>query len=249
MLKNLSKNHSVNTGRTLLILPHAGGYGEQYLGLVSALEKRGISTYSMERTPPLSTWEYLIAESIEELVKKFHSVEGSLLLLGHSMGALIGYQLLLASETHSSLSKLKVGLVASSFKAPLEPLTLANHPISEQSQNDFLRSVARFGAISKEFSQNEGNSYFVEKLREDFKLLERYSNSSLAIDTESRTPRQLSSPIWAWFAEKDPSLSMNEVLNWRQLTKREFNFHLFEGDHFFILNNPILCADLIGDYI
>ncbi len=141
---------------------------------------------------------------------------------GHSMGALIAYELTirLAQERLG----MPVKLFASAARAPhLDSTTPPRHLLPD---NEFMDAVCEFDGIPSEVLANgELLDIVLATLRADFRLCETY---------QFRGSGRLGCPIRAFAGSSDRSPTLEEVRPWRDLTDVDFDMTIFPGGHFFL---------------
>lgn len=146
-------------------------------------------------------------------------------IYGHSMGATLGL---------SVVSKLeKLG------HFPEQLIVSGNPGPGIKKEKDFLRYLlndAEFkeelrdlGGIPEEvLKDDELYDFFAPIIRADFECLEKdsFSEKSIAIHT----------PIYAMMGTEEETC--HEIENWGTFTNAGFQYHVLEGNHFFIYNHP-----------
>jgi len=147
---------------------------------------------------------------------------GPYALYGHSMGALIAYELAVALE---SVGLVPEHLFVSSYRAPQMPARLT--PIHQLDDDGLIAAVQhRYGGIPDQLLREpELLKLFVPCLRADFTLLETY---------EPALRRPLSCPISAFGGTADEAVTIDELDGWRAQTGVRFTKKLFNGGHFFL---------------
>lgn len=156
---------------------------------------------------------------------------------GHSMGALIAYEL--SRTLMKEQNKQPLRLFVSGKSAP--HLKSNRPPLYNLPKNEFIKELTNFNGTPKEIINNEEvMSYFEPKLRRDFEVCDtyKYINNGL-----------LSCPITIYGGIDDDMVSNNELEAWGDLTKNYYKVHLFKGDHFFIYNNLSFIIDSIKEYV
>lgn len=144
-------------------------------------------------------------------------------LFGHSMGALIVYEL--AQALRHTGSPLPAHLFVSGRRAPSLPDPLL--PIHGLPTDDMLRAIGqRYGNLPELVMQDaELKAIYAPLLQADFTLVETYQPSTL-------TP--LPCPVTALGGDADPFATEAELQAWRPLTQSQFDLHLLPGGHFYL---------------
>jgi surfactin synthase thioesterase subunit len=158
-----------------------------------------------------------------------------LALFGHSMGALLGFEL--ARELRRRAASPPVALFLSAHRAPHLPSrspTIHHLPDSE-----FIQEVTRrYQAIPAAVLQDaELMRLLLPGLKADFGVLERYVYAPEA---------PLECPLTVFGGEADPTVTGPELEAWRDQTTGPFHVRLFPGDHFFLRTQaqPLLSSIL-----
>jgi len=153
-------------------------------------------------------------------------------LFGHSLGALISFEL--ARELRRRNWPCPVHLFVSASRAPQIPdLDLPLHRLPEP---QFTESLRRLNGTPKEVLQNpELMQLFLPALRSDLAILETYFYA---------TEERLECPISAFGGMEDSKVSHEQLDAWRDQTHGDFTLRMFPGDHFFWHSNrkPLLQA-------
>ena len=151
------------------------------------------------------------------------SINSPYIFLGHSMGALISYELThkLLSEYNSSPLKLYV----SAHRAPNLPKDgIIMH---ELGNDEFINELRLIDGLAAEILQHpELLDLLLPIIRNDYKLCETYNYEK---------KEKLDIPISVFGGIQDKDISKTQLMEWSDLTTAEFNLKLFDSDHFFIL--------------
>jgi surfactin synthase thioesterase subunit/acyl carrier protein len=156
-------------------------------------------------------------------------------LFGHSMGAMIGYEV--ARQLQTQRDPEPVHLFVSSRAAPQRVNTAA--PLRDLPARSFMDELQRlYGAVPDVIRHNaELQDVFLPILRADVTLLETYTY----------VPGEpLHCPISAFGGEQDQSVTQEALAAWREHTRAPFTQHLFPGDHFYINHAWEALAEIIA---
>ena len=141
-------------------------------------------------------------------------------LFGHSMGALIAYELAHTLEDQYGMSP--VQLFVSARSAPHLP-----HPgpcLYTLPPDEFVAQLRMLKGTPDELLV-DADPVWLQRLRADFELNEAYQ-------PRPRTP--LSVSIAAFAGRTDPRVSVADMQAWSKHTCRSFALREFESDHFFV---------------
>jgi medium-chain acyl-[acyl-carrier-protein] hydrolase len=141
---------------------------------------------------------------------------------GHSMGALIGFEL--ARQLRTLGNRDPVFLIVSGHRAPHLPDR--RPPIHHLPDPRFLEEVRRLNGTPEEILQNaELRELLLPVLRADFTVCETY---------RYHAGRPLDCPIYALGGQQDPGVNPDELAAWQSHTRGTFNLHMLPGNHFFL---------------
>ncbi|PSM42767.1 thioesterase [Streptomyces dioscori] len=213
----------------LVCLPYAGGtpsvhrnwaahLGDDVHVVPVLLPGRGLRS----RETPYTDLGALVADLADALIE--HELAQDYALFGHSMGALLAYEV--ARELRDRGLPEPAHLFVSGSKAPHLYGDRRDHLLSDADLRQLVRDLGGLGA-----DDTIGSSYLERRLpvlRADLTVCETYR----------WTPRRpLSCPMTAFSATGDPIASAHEMEAWRVHTRGSLLRHHVEGDHFF-LNGP-----------
>ncbi|MDN5898490.1 MAG: thioesterase domain-containing protein [Brachybacterium sp.] len=156
-------------------------------------------------------------------------------LFGHSMGALLAFELARALRESGSPRPLRLFL--SAFRAPHLPnpnFTIHHLP------DEVLKTVLLKDGTAPEIVHNvDIMRALLPTLRADFELCETYCH-------EEQPP--LDVPIRAFGGLQDVRVPATDLEPWREHTSRDFALQTFTGDHFFVHSaRDLLVTHLVDD--
>jgi surfactin synthase thioesterase subunit len=211
----------------LFCLPYAGGGAAVFHGWQKALSER------IEVTPVLLPGRdrRLREPAAREIRAATEALAAGLLphldrpfaLFGHSMGAMLGYELVreLAERGAPSPEHLFVG----GFRAPHLPDR--NPPLHRLSEDDFVRAIDRLDGTPREVLEHRDLMRLVlPTLRADLELVETYV---------WRERGRVACPVTVFGASGDPIVSRDELVGWERHSTAGCRLVFFEqGGHFFL---------------
>ncbi|MER5218568.1 alpha/beta fold hydrolase [Streptomyces sp. NPDC002838] len=221
----------------LICVPYAGGGTAAFQGwselLPDTVEPWFLRLPGREarfREEPRTDVPVLVKEAAAVLGP---ALDGPYALFGHSLGALIAFEL--ARELRRSYGKEPSHLTVSARSAPHLPL---RHAVVHQLPDDLLLEALdrRFNAIPPAIRDDpQMRALYLPVLRADVTLLETYAHTPAA---------SLSCPITAYGGEDDPEFQAVELEGWQRHTASAYRLRMFPGGHFFL--NPQR-AELVAD--
>ena len=158
-------------------------------------------------------------------------------IFGHSMGALIAYEL--AQQLAQRPERVPIYLFVSGRRAPFLPepeSPLHTLPTDEIFLAELQRRYHNIPATI--FEDAELRALFAPLLRADLTLVETY---------QCPAPTPLPCPIVALGGDADPLVSLAELQGWHTLTRAAFALHRFQGGHLYLNEQPqVLLATIAG---
>lgn len=227
----------------LVCVPYAGGgstafqeWGELLPATVEPWLLRLPGRETRFREPPRTDVLVLVKEVAAVLRP---ALEGPYALFGHSLGALIAYELARALRAAGGAEP--VHLAISARSAPHLP---PRHALVHRLPDDaFLEALGRrFQAIPPAIrDEPQLRSLYVPALRADVTMLETY---------EHVPGRALACPLTAYGGADDPEFGPGELEGWQRHTACSFRLRTFPGGHFFLVpHRRELVADLARDLL
>lgn len=140
---------------------------------------------------------------------------------GHSMGALVGFELARQLKREYALEPLQ--LFVSACFAPQIP---DPHPIHHLPEDEFLEQLRSLNGVPDEVLENsELLQLMLPTLRADCMLTETYTCTSKP---------SLSCPITVFGGSRDPFFYRDHLEAWHEQTSGPFSLRMVPGDHFFL---------------
>lgn len=209
----------------LFCFPFAGGVSSYYHAWQSKISQ-GVELCpvmlpgreKLIRQAPVSDIHQLCRTLIDQLAPH---TDVPFAFFGHSMGALIAYELALVM--HKLSIPLPLHLFLSAFPAPDSMTRPA--PIHNLSDSEFKAAIASFNGTPQEVLDDDAlMSVILPYLRADFKMVETYTHEHTA---------PLPIPI-SVYGGKDDYLSRNSLARWKDHTLMSWQLHMFDGGHFYL---------------
>jgi len=179
---------------------------------------------------PFTQFSPLVQATVQALVPL---LDMPFALFGHSLGALIGFELARQLRRQSGLQPVR--LFVSADRAPQIPPRA--QPIHALSDREFLVELRRLHGIpGKVWEEAELMQIMLPVLRADFAVYETYVYS---------TEPPLSCPISIFGGLQDRRVSRGDLEAWRDQTSVSSSLMMFPGDHFFLnATQPLLLQAL-----
>lgn len=156
-------------------------------------------------------------------------------LFGHSMGALLSFEL--ARQFHRQGEPGPAHLFVSAFRAPQFPDP--EPPLHDLPENAFIAELRRLSGTPEEVMRNtELMHLMVPMLRADFAIHETYGYTE---------EDPLACPISAFGGQQDNEVSYEELMGWREQTAIAFTLRMLPGTHFFIHSSRALLLRAVSD--
>jgi medium-chain acyl-[acyl-carrier-protein] hydrolase len=207
----------------LICFPHAGGtsqafhgWGERLAGVtVDGFEPPGRARRLRER--PIRDIRALAEDAAARV-----SLDAPFALLGHSVGALVAYEL--ACELRRRDLPQPAALIVCGHRAPQLPLSAP--PAHVLPDRQLMAHLLAIGATPPEVAaDDELWGLLLPSIRADLELSERYVFPDSA---------PLGVPVVAFGGTDDLYVSRAELEDWAATTTTRFSLHLLPGDHFFM---------------
>lgn len=228
----------------LIGFPHAGGGASSFFSWGAGLADFGIEMRAVQYPGRETRFsEACISDAallVRAIVDHWEEIAGAgpVALFGHSMGAVLAYEVA-AELARQSAGFQPVRLFVSGHQAPALPYRAPQ--LRAVADAELVPAVARhFGGIPAELQDNPDIAEVIRPiLRADLTLVETY---------RWRAAPRLTLPISAWGGLGDPWATEPELQAWSEYTSSGFVLRRYPGDHFFLQQNrEHLWADVAGD--
>lgn len=212
----------------LFCLPYAGGsvaiyrdwlkYAASHINVIP-LEYAGRGTRYCE--PLYKNFEECI-EDLYGIVKKNIEHDKTFALFGHSMGALVAYEITLKLKADNLIPK---HLFISSRVPP--HLSQFNY-FSSLTNDQFLLRLEKMGGTPKEFfKENELIDIYLPIIKNDFRIIEEYLSSNQTFSSEGILCNT------SGFFGKEENI-IEEMQEWNRYIAKEYKVFQMQGDHFYL---------------
>jgi medium-chain acyl-[acyl-carrier-protein] hydrolase len=180
-------------------------------------------------------------ETIEEAVTDIYgrirnTIQGrDYALFGHSMGALLAYEI--CHKIREDKLRMPVHIFLSAKEPPHIKADdrILYHKIPHEK---FVDEIMKFGGTPEEFfERTELKEYFIPILKADFKLFEMYTYPEYEI--------KLLTDVTILYGEND-DIEYRGIQEWDKHFEGDISYHLFKGGHFYYKNNLQQLMDIIN---
>ena len=172
--------------------------------------------------PPFTRLQSLVRAVADAIVPE---IEGRFAFYGHSMGALISFEL--ARELRRRNLSLPVHLFVSGRRAPSVPES--KPPIFHLPAQELIAEIKRLNGTPNEFFEDpELQELSLPLLRADFEIVDTY---------EYFPDEPLPCSITVYGGEQDEHVPFESLTAWEGQTSAKYLLRMLPGDHFFIDNH------------
>jgi len=222
----------------LLCFPYGGGAASIYRDWGNKLSS-SVEVHSVQlpghgdrlREPLFKRVEPLVESMAEELMPY---LEGSFAFFGHSMGAIISFELaqLLRRENKPGPSHLFLS------GRPCPHRTVKEKPTYDLPEPEFIEELRRMKGTPNEVLEHpELMAVLSPILRADLEICQTY-------ECQPRPP--LDCPVTVFGGLRDEDVSREQLEGWRDYTTSSFTVRMFPGNHFFLQSSTAVLLRLIA---
>ncbi|MEU9443078.1 alpha/beta fold hydrolase [Streptomyces sp. NPDC048304] len=221
-----------------MCLPHAGGSASFYFSLSKALTP-AVDVLAVQypgrqdrrSEPPVDSLPEL-ADRIFEAIR--HLDDRPLALFGHSMGAVLAYEVALRMQDTGLPTPVR--LFASGRRAPSRDRAERLHLGSDA---QLLEEVRRLGGPHAGLlADPEILEVIMPAIRGDYQAIENYRWEPGPV---------LQCPVTVLTGDSDPRVSIDEAAAWEEHTTGLTELQVFPGGHFFLVDESARVSGLLAD--
>lgn len=221
----------------LYIFPHAGGAPEYYKDFsrtfTSDVKRIGVPYPGKGGNHDLGAFKGVpqLADRVCKLLGALDQSEGRVAFFGHSMGALVAFEV---ARRFEEADNPIAALFVSASAAPGR----AGYDYIPESDRGLLDVVGEMTGVNPEFLENEEFAAKILPTLRGFKAVTNYAcPPGVAV----------SCPIYAYYADDDEVATTEKVAPWAERTTSEFSARMFTGHHFYLNDHlPELVGDIEG---
>lgn len=220
----------------LVCLPHAGGSASYYHPLSAALSpdvEALVVQYpgrQDRRAEPLVDDLHVLADRISDALA---AEPGPLALFGHSMGAVLAYEVTRRLERDG---RDVTALFVSGRRAPSTHREEKLHRVGDAQLLDEMRRLS--GTEASLLDDEEIVRMVLPAIRNDFRAVETYRH-------QPGGEPELRCPVTALIGADDPRVTAAEAGQWRVHTSAPFDLHTYPGGHFYLTSVTTELAHLL----
>jgi surfactin synthase thioesterase subunit len=219
----------------LLCFPHAGGAANYFFRLSAALQP-DVQVLGVQYPGRQERMDEPLVDDLVQLAERIAAAlpgrpDRPTAFLGHSMGAVVGYEVARRWEAQGSTIE---HLLASGRRAPSDPKQSTLH---QRDDAGFLAGISEFGGPAFELlTHPELGPILLPPVRNDYKAIETYRHPP---------GPPLSCPITVLVGDSDPLVTPAEAQEWAAHTTGAFQVRVFGGGHFFLTDHQRQVTHLV----
>lgn len=217
-----------DAGIRLVCFPHAGGSASYYFPMATALSPE-FDVYAVQYPGRQDRHSEPFVESIAELADQVVDelqpvLDAPLALFGHSMGAVLAFEV--ARRLEARGGRRPAVVFASGSRAPSRYDDEPNH----ERDADLIQVMRDLGGTDPRVLNNPDMlATFLPAFRNDYRALQAYRQAPTVA---------IGAPIVVLTATDDPKTSLADARAWHEHTAGGGDVHTFTGGHFFLEKQP-----------
>nr|AXL06540.1 thioesterase [uncultured bacterium] len=222
----------------LVCLPHAGGSASFYFPLAKALAPQAevlVVQYPGRQDRRHEPNIPSLADMADQIFAAIrHLDDRPLALFGHSMGAVLAYEIALRTQDAGLPAPMR--LFASGRRAPSVD---RGEGVDPGSDDKIVAELLRLsGTPASVLADPELRDMIVPPIRNDYRAVMAH---------RFEPGRQLDCPVTVLTGDKDPRVSIEEAAAWEDHTTGPTELHVFPGGHFYLVDESARVTALLAD--
>lgn len=224
MFPYLEKKH-LSSKYKIFCFSHAGGSASRFLPwmkqmkniTVIPIELPGKNT-RMKVELPTDLWEVVddVARNIVDLV----DYQDKIFIYGHSFGALLAFYVTYQLENEYGIEIAKL-IVAARQSVNVDKKESYNTTMGDE---ELIKELEEYGGTPELFWQSrELQKIYLPIIKSDYKLNEQHVYHD----------EHINASILAHIGNQDRDITIADIKCWNDVTKGNFEYEVFEGNHFF----------------
>ena len=212
----------------LVCFPHAGGSASYYFPMATALSPE-FDVYAVQYPGRQDRHNEPFVESIADLADQVVAeleplLDSPVALFGHSMGAVLAFEV--AHRLETRVDRRPALVFASGSRAPSRYGDESEH----KNDSDLIQVMRDLGGTDPRVLNNPDMlATFLPPFRNDYRALQAYRR---------KPDVAIGAPIVVMTATDDPKTSLADALAWHEHTSAGGAVHTFTGGHFFLEKQP-----------
>jgi surfactin synthase thioesterase subunit len=221
----------------LVCLPHAGGAATFFRPLAQALAPT-VEVLAVQypgrqdryREPPIDNLPELADRTFAALAGIVHS---PLALFGHSMGAVVAYEV--ALRMRRDVLPPPVRLFASGRRAPSR---YRDENVHRRSEAGVVAELRRLGGTDpRMLGDPDVVELVMRAVRTDYRAIETYRH---------QPDVRLDCPVTVLAGDRDPMVTLDEARDWQRHTTEPIDLRVLPGGHFLLADDPAAVVEAIA---
>lgn len=233
----LQRHRSTGATVRVICLPHAGSGVGSYRSWVPLLPhgvEFTVAAYPGRESRIEDPWPATLDDLAREIADAVDLLPPlPTVVFGHSMGALVGYELTKYLELRGRVPR---RLIVSGRRPPSLHQGGSVHTLSDDAM---VEEVRRLGGTAAELlADTRMLALIVEAVRRDYRLVETHLREAFP---------PLSCPISVFTGSDDPELAVLDAPSWTALSAHPApDVQVFDGDHFYLSRNRLPVVDALA---
>lgn len=221
----------------IVCYPHAGGSASFFHPLATAVDE-DLDVVAIQYPGRQDRLRERCLESIHELADNVltatsHLFDRPVVFFGHSMGALVAFELALRLER--SRPREDLGLVVSGRRAPS---TYRPAGVDTDDDEAMVREIRSLGGTDERLlDRDNGLDLILPAIRGDYRAVESYRPSD---------PATLRCPIDVLTGDADSKTTLEEARAWGAHTSSRCDVRVYSGGHFFLAEHQASIVELVS---
>jgi surfactin synthase thioesterase subunit len=227
-----------NACTRLVCFPHAGGSASYFFRLSAALSPE-FNVCAIQYPGRQDRRNEPFVETIDDLADCIYAalnpvIDGPVALFGHSMGAVVAFEVARRFEERAQITPTTVFV-----SARRGPSRLGDEAMQLGDDADLVEKMCELGGTDPRLLSDPGVlEMILPAFRNDVRALEQYWQSPNV---------RISAPIVVMTAVDDPWTTMEDAMAWHEHTSGSGTTHTFDGGHFYLERHAHRVSTVIAE--